>query len=75
MIVSGAQPLELTLETLVRTRLPLEWASQEKTLRNRGLKAFPVRLAEFPVPLEKFTVRLKEFPVTSSREMRLKPLK
>ena len=29
-IVTGTQPLELTLETLVRTRLPLDWASQEK---------------------------------------------
>lgn len=29
-IVSGTQPLELTLEKLVRTRLPLDWASQEK---------------------------------------------
>ena len=29
-IVAGTQPLELTLETLVRTRLPLDWASQEK---------------------------------------------
>ncbi|WP_170605854.1 recombinase family protein [Ruegeria arenilitoris] len=28
-IVTGTQPLELTLETLVRTRLPLDWASQE----------------------------------------------
>ena len=28
-IVTGTQPLELTLENLVRTRLPLDWASQE----------------------------------------------
>jgi len=28
-IVTGTQPLELTLESLVRTRLPLDWASQE----------------------------------------------
>ena len=29
-IVAGTQPLELTLETLVRTGLPLDWSSQEK---------------------------------------------
>ena len=29
-VVTGTQPLELTLETLVRTRLPLDWFSQEK---------------------------------------------
>ena len=32
-IVTGTQPLELTLETLVRTRLPLDWASQEKRFK------------------------------------------
>ena len=32
-IVAGAQPLELTLETLVRARLPLDWVSQEKRFR------------------------------------------
>jgi len=28
-IVSGAQPFELNLETLVRARLPLDWSDQE----------------------------------------------
>ena len=32
-IVTGTQPLELTLETLVRARLPLDWISQEKRFR------------------------------------------
>ena len=30
-IVAGTQPLELTLETLVRTRLSLDWGAQEKS--------------------------------------------
>ncbi len=29
-IVAGTQPLELTLETLVRARLPLDWSDQER---------------------------------------------
>lgn len=29
-IISGSHPIELTLETLVRARLPLDWISQEK---------------------------------------------
>ena len=28
-ILSGSQPTELTLETLIRTHIPLDWASQE----------------------------------------------
>ena len=35
-IVTGSQPLELNLETLVRTRLPLDWTEQE---RRFGLSA------------------------------------
>jgi len=35
-IVTGSQPLELNLETLVRTRLPLDWSEQE---RRFGLSA------------------------------------
>ena len=31
-IVTGSQPIELNLETFVRTRLPLDWASQERLL-------------------------------------------
>ena len=31
-IMEGAQPVELTLETLVRTSLPLDWSAQEKLL-------------------------------------------
>ncbi len=29
-IVAGTQPLDLTLETLVRTRLPLDWSDQDR---------------------------------------------
>ncbi|WP_424939723.1 hypothetical protein [Aliiroseovarius sp. S253] len=31
-ILSGDQPIELTLETLVRTTLPLDWPAQERSL-------------------------------------------
>jgi hypothetical protein len=31
-IVTGSQPLELNLETLVRARLPLDWSDQERCL-------------------------------------------
>ena len=29
-IIDGTQPVALTLETLVRTRIPLGWADQER---------------------------------------------
>jgi hypothetical protein len=29
-IVTGSQPLNLNLETVVRARLPLDWADQER---------------------------------------------
>ncbi|WP_298911298.1 hypothetical protein [uncultured Aliiroseovarius sp.] len=32
-IMEGTQPVELTLESLVRTSLPLDWSVQEKLLR------------------------------------------
>lgn len=31
-IVSGSQPLLLNLEALVRTKLPVDWAAQERLL-------------------------------------------
>lgn len=31
-IIDGDQPVELTLETLVRTNLPLDWQAQERML-------------------------------------------
>lgn len=32
-VIRGTQPVELSLETLVRTRLPLEWSDQESRFR------------------------------------------
>lgn len=57
-IVTGAQPFDLTPETLARTRLLPDRASQ-KTLQCRGLKAFPVNCEEFPVPSGKSPLSLK----------------
>lgn len=31
-IVSGTQPVALTLETIARTKLPMEWQAQERLL-------------------------------------------
>ena len=35
-IVDGTQPVALTLETLVRTRIPLGWANQERLFGFEG---------------------------------------
>jgi site-specific DNA recombinase len=34
-IVTGTQPIELNLETLVRTGLPLDWSDQEQRFARR----------------------------------------